>query len=51
MKTKIRTKLRYGENPNQDAFLAYNNKKSIFNHQISGKEISYNNIEFVKNLF
>tara|TARA_B100000674_G_C37907668_1_gene946941 strand:+ start:767 stop:1681 length:915 start_codon:yes stop_codon:yes gene_type:complete len=44
MKTKIRTKLRYGENPNQDAFLAYNNKKSIFNHQISGKEISYNNI-------
>ncbi len=44
MKRKIRKKLRYGENPNQDAFLAYNNKNSIFNHQISGKEISYNNI-------
>ncbi len=44
MKIKMRKKLRYGENPNQDAFLAFNNKKSIFNHQISGKEISYNNI-------
>jgi len=39
---KIR--LRYGENPNQEAYLISNNKKSIFKYQISGKKISYNNI-------
>ncbi|MAJ85393.1 MAG: hypothetical protein CL687_00260 [Candidatus Pelagibacter sp.] len=37
-------KLRYGENPNQKAALIFKNKKSIFDHQISGKKISYNNI-------
>ena len=44
---KIRTKkieLRYGENPNQLAYLVSNSKKSIFDYQISGKKISYNNI-------
>ncbi len=37
-------KLRYGENPNQKAFLISKGKKSIFDFQISGKKISYNNI-------
>ncbi len=40
--TKI--ELRYGENPNQKAFLISNSKKSIFNFQIQGKQISYNNL-------
>ena len=45
MKTKNKkTILRYGENPNQRAFLFSINKKSIFDFQISGKKISYNNI-------
>ena len=39
-----KTKLRYGENPNQKAYLLQNKKKSIFEYQISGKMISYNNI-------
>ena len=37
-------KLRYGENPNQNAFLINDKAKSIFDYQISGKKISYNNI-------
>ncbi len=37
-------KLRYGENPNQNAFLVDTLKNSIFKYQISGKKISYNNI-------
>ena len=37
-------KLRYGENPNQKAYLITNFKQPIFNYQISGKKISYNNI-------
>ncbi len=37
-------KLRYGENPNQKAHLISNNSKSIFDFQIGGKKISYNNI-------
>ena len=36
--------LRYGENPNQKAYLINNQKSSIFNFQISGKIISYNNL-------
>ena len=43
-KNKNRIKLRYGENPNQTAYLISNKKKSIFDYQISGKKISYNNI-------
>ena len=39
-----RKKLRYGENPNQNAYIDENNKLSIFDFQISGKKISYNNI-------
>ena len=44
VKNIIKSKLRYGENPNQDAYLLHDSKNSIFNYQISGKEISYNNI-------
>ncbi len=45
MKTKNKKiNMRYGENPNQEAYLIKNNKKSIFDSQISGKAISYNNI-------
>ncbi len=36
--------LRYGENPNQKAFLVECGNRSIFEYQISGKKISYNNI-------
>ena len=43
-KKNDKIKLRYGENPNQDAYLITNSKKSIFDHQISGKKISYNNL-------
>ena len=45
MKKKYnKIKLRYGENPKQKAHLISNNNKSIFDFQISGKKISYNNI-------
>ncbi len=37
-------KLRYGENPNQNAYLIKNTKKSVFEFQISGKKLSYNNL-------
>ena len=43
MKDK-KIRLRYGENPNQNAYLVSNSNKSIFDLQISGKKISYNNI-------
>jgi len=36
--------LRYGENPNQKAFLINEQKSSIFDFQLSGKIISYNNL-------
>ena len=36
--------LRYGENPNQNGYLINNQKKSIFDFQLSGKIISYNNL-------
>jgi len=45
MKSKNKKSLlRYGENPNQRAYVINNINKSIFDLQISGKEISYNNI-------
>ena len=45
MKLKIKKKsLRYGENPNQKSFILKDTLKSIFDFQISGKQISYNNI-------
>ncbi len=37
-------KLRYGENPNQIGYLISNKRNSIFSYQISGKQISYNNL-------
>ena len=43
-KSKKKIKLKYGENPNQNAYLISNTVKSIFDYQISGKKISYNNI-------
>ena len=36
--------LRYGENPNQKAYIISNQRSSIFNFQLSGKIISYNNL-------
>ena len=45
MKNKYkRIKLRYGENPSQKANLITNSSRSIFDYQINGKKISYNNI-------
>ncbi len=45
MKAKIKKIiLRYGENPNQKAYLINSQKSSIFNFQLSGKIISYNNL-------
>ncbi len=44
-----KTKLRYGENPNQKSFILKDTSKSIFDFQISGKQISYNNIIDVDN--
>ena len=44
---KIKNKkltLRYGENPSQKGYLIKTSSKSIFDHQVSGKKISYNNI-------
>ena len=39
-----KTKLRYGENPNQEAWMKINSNKSVFDFQINGKKIGYNNI-------
>ncbi len=45
MKNKnSKIKLRYGENPNQKSYLISDKKNSVFNYQISGKQISYNNL-------
>ncbi len=45
MKSKSsKIKLRYGENPNQKGYLINDKKNSIFSYQISGKQISYNNL-------
>ena len=41
---KSKIKLRYGENPNQKSYLISNKKYSIFSYQLSGKQISYNNL-------
>ncbi len=42
--TSNKIKIKYGENPNQKAFFIKNTKNNIFDNQINGKEISYNNI-------
>ena len=39
-----KTMLRYGENPNQEAWMKINSNKSISDFQINGKKLSYNNI-------
>ena len=42
----IKTKLRYGENPHQKAYIYHKNKKTIFSNfkKIHGQNFSYNNI-------
>ncbi len=40
----MKLKLRYGENPNQKGYIINQPKKTIFNFQLSGKKISYNNL-------
>ena len=44
LQVKNKFKLRYGENPNQKSYIEINKNNSIFDYQINGKEISYNNI-------
>ncbi len=44
IKNNNKIKLRYGENPNQEAYLIKNLQRSVFDFQISGKKISYNNL-------
>ena len=39
-----RINLRYGENPDQKAYIIEDRQESIFENQMSGKNISYNNI-------
>ena len=36
--------IKYGENPNQKAYYLPNSKSNLFNSQISGKNMGYNNI-------
>ena len=42
--TLIKTKLKYGENPNQKSFFYKENKNTFFEFKFHGKEIGYNNI-------
>ena len=37
-------KLKYGENPNQKAHYLINSKQNLFNSQLHGKKLGYNNI-------
>ncbi len=46
---KNKVNLRYGENPNQNSFIIKDKNINIFDLQISGKEISYNNIIDIDN--
>ncbi len=41
---KTKVKLKYGENPGQNGYLISKTKDFIFNYQISGKKLSYNNL-------
>jgi len=43
-KTTNKIKIKYGENPNQKAFFIKKTNLNIFNSQVSGKKIGYNNI-------
>jgi len=43
-KSKNKIKIKYGENPNQKAYFIKNSNSNIFNSQVSGKKLGYNNI-------
>ena len=43
-KINNKIKIKYGENPNQKSYYLTNSKSNLFNSQISGKNIGYNNI-------
>ena len=43
-KINNKIKIKYGENPNQKAYFIKKSKSNIFDSQISGKNIGYNNI-------
>ena len=43
-KRNNKIKLKYGENPNQKAYYLTNSKSNIFNSQLGGKNLGYNNI-------
>ncbi len=43
-KSRNEIKIKYGENPNQKAYYVPNSKVNIFNSQVGGKNIGYNNI-------
>tara|TARA_B100001063_G_scaffold233464_1_gene249755 strand:+ start:1 stop:1143 length:1143 start_codon:yes stop_codon:yes gene_type:complete len=42
--TKNKIKIKYGENPNQKAYYLTNSKSNLFNSQLGGKNLGYNNI-------
>ncbi len=41
---KTKHNLRYGENPDQKSYIISKENKSVYNYQLNGKKISYNNI-------
>ena len=41
---RYKIKIKYGENPNQKAYFVQTSNSNIFNSQLSGKKIGYNNI-------
>ena len=43
-KLKNKIQIKYGENPNQKAYFIKNSKSNIFDSQLGGKNIGYNNI-------
>jgi phosphoribosylaminoimidazolecarboxamide formyltransferase / IMP cyclohydrolase len=43
-KINNKIKLKYGENPNQKAHYLTNSKQNLFNSQLHGKKLGYNNI-------
>ena len=43
-KRNNKIKLKYGENPNQEAYYSINSESNLFNSQLSGKNLGYNNI-------
>ena len=43
-KKNSKIKIKYGENPNQKAYYLTNSKSNLFNSQLGGKNLGYNNI-------